>query len=208
MNDPRSNHALTLRISATLYDKLSLHLGIDAGQYVVARDDVRSESHDVEQAAFLLTEQPTADGTIEVRDLRLITADDFEIQSAFHISLADNKRGELIRWAWETGGCLVEAHSHLGATPACFSASDLGGFADWVPHMWWRLRARPYGALVFANGSFDGLVWRRSPELPEQLEELLIDDGRALEPTRRTLRLTNHRSPKRTKKRRERHDSA
>jgi hypothetical protein len=49
----------------------------------------------------------------------------------------------------------------------------------------WRLRRRPYVALVFAERSFDALVWVQGND-PEPLEALQITGAGLLHPTNRT----------------------
>jgi hypothetical protein len=57
-----------------------------------------------------------------------------------------------------------------------------------VPHLWWRLRGRPYGALVTAGKTFDALAWVDGPNDVEQIERLDIEGGDTLLATGRTLR--------------------
>ena len=70
-----------------------------------------------------------------------------------------------------------------------FSPSDLWGFQAWVPHLFWRLRGRPYAALVTAGDTFDALAWVDSAEQPEQVDQIELDDGSVLVATTRTLTL-------------------
>jgi hypothetical protein len=141
----------------------------------------------IEQAAFLIADYDERSREFQARDVCLVDAAGFAVQTSFHISLADETRAELIRWAWDAGASLVEVHSHSGRTPAAFSASDLSGFAEWVPHLWWRLSGRPYLAIVTAGSSFDGLAWIDEPARAEQLERISLSSGRSLESTRLTL---------------------
>ena len=62
---------------------------------------------------------------------------------------------------------------------------DLTG--DWVPHLFWRLRRRPYAALVTAGDTFDALAWVEAADLPEQTERIELDDGGVLVATACTL---------------------
>jgi Prokaryotic homologs of the JAB domain len=140
----------------------------------------------IEQAAFLLVDA-FAEDTLTARDMRLIADHEFDIQTSFHIALGDAPRADLIRWAWEQDGCLVEVHSHGDKGPACFSASDLHGFQQWVPHLWWRLGGRPYAAVVTAGDTFDGLVWRESADVPAQLDRITFGEGEAFGSTGLTL---------------------
>jgi hypothetical protein len=155
----------SLSVAAATYEALIAHLS----------------SREVEQVAFLFTEPPAADAVLRVSELYVVPREQFEIQSAYHVSLNDEVRGEAIRRAHELGGCLVEAHSHGGGPPVSFSSSDLLGFEEWVPHVRWRLRQRAYVALVFAGDAFDALVWDGDDSTPAALVGLLVD-GREPQP--------------------------
>jgi hypothetical protein len=139
-----------------------------------------------EQLAFMLA-RPTVGG-FAVTDIRTVGWHGLDDQTAWHLALADDERAAVIKWAHEAGGVLVEAHVHLGGFPAALSAYDIDNLADWVPHVWWRLRHRPYVALVFSGRTFDGLAWLASPDEPEQVSSLIIEGARAQMATGRTLR--------------------
>ena len=125
-----------------------------------------------EQLAFMLVEW---DGNqARVVELRLVENAAFDLQTPWHITLGDDAVGEVIRWAHEAGLSLVEAHVHREGDPAAFSPSDRGGLDAFVPHVWWRLRHRPYIALVFGESTFDALVWRRDAATPERLDALIV----------------------------------
>jgi hypothetical protein len=96
-------------------------------------------------------------------------------------------RAEIIKWAWNSGSCLVEAHSHHFGDAACFSPSDMYGLREWVPHLWWRLRGRQYGAIVVDGETFDGLAWIDAADKPEQVISLTIDGSSPIRATGRTL---------------------
>lgn len=149
----------SLSMTAATYDALIGHLSYG----------------EVEQVAFLFTGPPAPSEPLRVIELYAVPRRQFEIQSAYHISLSDEVRGEVIRRAHELGGCLVEAHSHGGGPPVSFSVSDLLGFEEWVPHVRWRLRQRAYVALVFAGNAFDALVWDGDRDGPTALSELQVD---------------------------------
>jgi hypothetical protein len=92
----------------------------------------------------------------------------------------------LIKRAHDLGTCLVEFHSHLGHGPAAFSWSDVTGLADFVPHVRWRLKGRPYAAVVVTKNSFDALAWVTPSPDPDSLEGILV--GHDLKrPTNRSL---------------------
>lgn len=121
------------------------------------------------------------DGIFEVVRLEVMTGADVESQSSLHVTLADEVRPRLIKTAWDSGHCLIEAHSHGPRGPAGFSPSDLHGFDDWVPHVRWRLGGRPYAALVVAGQSWDALAWVESSQ-PVAVQALEITrDGEAID---------------------------
>ena len=121
-----------------------------------------------------------------MREWRAVTSDGFESRSKLHLVLRDNIRAEIIKWAWDAGASLVEAHSHdLGV--ATFSPSDIHGLEQWVPHLWWRLRGRPYGAIVVDGDTLDALAWIEAAEEPEQVVSLVLDGDASIAATGRTL---------------------
>lgn len=149
----------SLSMTAATYDALTAHLSCS----------------EVEQVAFLFTGPPAPSELLRASELYAVPRQQFEIQSAYHVSLSDEVRGAVIRRAHELGGCLVEAHSHGGGPPVSFSFSDLLGFEEWVPHVRWRLRQRAYVALVFAGNAFDALVWDGDHDAPTALSGLQVD---------------------------------
>lgn len=142
-----------------------------------------------EQVAFLLAESRRRNQLeLLLTDIYAVPANEFEIQSSYHVTLTDDVRPKVIKWAWDHGACLVEAHSHRGPWPAAFSPTDLDGLRDFVPHVRWRLRGSPYVALVFTERDFDALGWIDSDSLPIGVEALVID-GKAKRPTNRTVEM-------------------
>ena len=144
---------------------------------------------DQEQAAFLFVTGKQADRQIvfEVTDSYKAVPRDFATQEGDYLELADKTRAGLIKKAHDLGASLVEMHSHPGLWPAAFSIADRIGLRETVPHMWWRLKGRPYLAIVVATSGFDALVWLDNPKIPRQLNGLLIN-GQMLEPTNKSLR--------------------
>lgn len=138
---------------------------------------------ETEQVAFLFTEAPTSSEPLRVSELYQVPPESFDFQSAYHVTLADDVRGYVIGRAWQFGGCLVEVHSHVGGDPASFSRSDMWGFKEWVPHVRWRLQDRTYVALVFAEDSFDALVWEEGRDGPGPLAGVLVDGNETVAPT-------------------------
>lgn len=150
-------------------------------------------SGDVEQVAFLFSEPYDGQSSLNVVGFYPVPPDGFDFQSDYHVALTDAVRATVIKRAWDCGGCLIEAHSHEHAGPVGFSRSDLSGFADWVPHVRWRLRRRPYIALVFGHETFDALVWLDGLDRPEPLQRLRAEGRPDQLPTNRTFNLIRSR---------------
>lgn len=140
----------------------------------LAREHLRGR---VEQVGFFLADFDAGGPVFVLREWRSMPPEAFTFQSAYHLTLRDEIRPELIKWAWDHDACLVEAHSHVDGGSAAFSASDLRGFAEWVPHVRWRLRGRPYAAIVTAADSFDALAWLDASGTPDQVARLAVDDA-------------------------------
>ena len=101
----------------------------------------------------------------------------------YHLELTDEFRASVIKRAHDLEASIVEFHSHLGPKPASFSPFDRRGLREFVPHVWWRLRNRPYFAVVVTHTTFDGLAWMMNPEEPQHLDGIVVGD-RVFEPTR------------------------
>ncbi len=142
-----------------------------------------------EHAAFLFADVSHSVGEIklEYRDWYAVPPNDFLIQSAYHIELSDETRATVIKKAHDLQACLVEFHSHLGSYEASFSGSDVSGLKEFVPHVMWRLKGRPYAAVVVSESGFDALIWPTGANLPEPLSEIRAGKH-TLQPTGATLR--------------------
>lgn len=135
-----------------------------------------------EQGAFLFCRHSVSGGSddiFECEDWSALRHTDYEVQAGDYLELNDAARARLIKQAHDRGVCLVESHSHPGPYPAAFSYSDLTGLDEFVPHVRWRLRGRPYAALVFAQTGFDGLAWTDGAStLPRQLVAIETENAR------------------------------
>jgi hypothetical protein len=151
--------------------------------YRTAREHLRGH---IEQVGFFLADFEAERSVFLLREWRPMPPEAFEFQSAYHVTLRDEMRPEIIKWAWDANACLVEVHSHGDEGIACFSPSDLYGFDEWVPHVRWRLQGRPYGAIVTAGDSFDALAWLDNEKAPVQVAALEVDSV-AQAATARTL---------------------
>jgi len=135
-----------------------------------------------EQAAFVFANWDSAGG-FHFLDWLPVPSEGFASQSELHFELTDDMRARAIKQAHDLGACLIEFHSHRTFWPAEFSPSDLLGFEEFVPHVWWRLKGRPYLAVVVAQRSFDGFAWISGPTNPERLDGIMVD-GKAARGTR------------------------
>jgi hypothetical protein len=128
-----------------------------------------------EEVAFLYATY--RDGTFEIESVEIMMGADIAHQNKVHVELADDVRARVIKTAWDTDRCLVEVHSHGNWDHAQFSATDLIGLEEWVPHVRWRLTRRPYLALVKAGETWDSLAWIDGDE-PTTIEaiEVTTDD--------------------------------
>jgi hypothetical protein len=144
----------------------------------------------VEQVAFLFATVVSNNGStvFKPQDVYFLPPEDFDVQTGHHIELADNVRGRIIKRAWDTGTALVEFHSHPSDSgPAMFSGSDLAGFEEFVPHCRWRLRGRPYLAVLVNKVSVDALVWVGESKTPTALDTIRLGWIRKITPTGRTV---------------------
>jgi hypothetical protein len=64
---------------------------------------------------------------------------------------------------------------------------DFEGFTEFVPHVRWRLRGRPYAAIVVADTTFDALAWIE-PEDPKPVAvDAVTAESEILYPTRKSV---------------------
>jgi hypothetical protein len=142
--------------------------------YRSARDHLRGR---IEQVGFFLADFDEGRSAFVLSEWRPMPPEAFEFQSSYHVTLRDEIRPEIIKWAWDAGACLIEVHSHGDEGFAGFSPSDIWGLDEWVPHVRWRLRGRPYAAIVTAGDTFDALAWLDGTGEPSQVERLEVDDA-------------------------------
>ena len=142
-------------------------------------------THGAEDVAFLFASasEEGAVHTFEYIDWSPVPPQGFASRSAYHLELSDKTRAAVIKRAHDLGASLVEFHSHRGKWPAHFSLSDWDGFEEFVPHVLWRLKGRPYAAVVVTATGFDALVWLKTADAPTRLDALLAG-GQVLSPTR------------------------
>lgn len=162
-----------LRMPEGLFDELVAHL--------------LPPNSEREEAAFLFVRPAGGEeGVFDVVESVKLTPRDFESQFEDYLELADETRAQLIKRAHDLDASLVEMHSHPGPFPAGFSLADRRGLRDTVPYMWWRLKKRPYFAIVVATDGFDALAWVTNPNVPQPLTAISAGD-RLVHPTNNSL---------------------
>jgi proteasome lid subunit RPN8/RPN11 len=140
-----------------------------------------------EEAAFMFVRPAVGrEGVFEVVECSKLQPSDFAGQFEDYLELTDATRARLIKRAHDIDASLVELHSHPGPYPAAFSFADRRGLKETVPYMWWRLKKRPYFAIVIAPTGYDALAWLTNPQVPRPLTAIEAD-GRALPPTNNSL---------------------
>lgn len=129
-----------------------------------------------EEAAFMFVRPQTKnkDKVFVYLDWFSVPEKGFLSRSGFHFELTDEIRAKAIKHAHDLDASLVEFHSHKGRRSAGFSTSDLLGFQEFVPHVWWRLKGRPYFAVVLSRYGLDGLVWIIDPNIPQRLDGIIV----------------------------------
>lgn len=137
-----------------------------------------------ERMAFLLASPTTGtDAWAVVDELYLTDAVDYTYQGKHGMELDDAVRPRVLTWATRPDVALVEVHSHGHlSNKTTFSRTDLDGLNEVVPQMMWRLRGRPYVALVLGADDLDALAWSHRGQ-PPTLPSTVIVGQRTLTPT-------------------------
>lgn len=129
-----------------------------------------------EQAAFVfLKAQQSGDQlTFSPAEVLYMQPQQFQHQHGDYLELGDDTRAMIIKRAHDLGASILEMHSHPGPWPAGFSRADQIGLKETVPHMWWRLKNRPYLAIVVAKSGYDALLWLDNPKIPRPLDGIQV----------------------------------
>ena len=144
-----------------------------------------TQSHETESAGFMFV-RPEPHGDVQVFktiEWFAVPPDGFLELTDHHFALTDQTRAGVIKRAHDLEASVVEFHSHKGPWPAEFSLTDQIGLQEFVPHIWWRLKGRPYLAVVVTPNDFDGLAWIFDPGSPQYLDGIL-SEGTIRRPTR------------------------
>lgn len=165
---------------------MDAELLLSSGAYREIRRHLVRERPRAEEAAFAYLSHANAGHCFELIRWVPVPKSGFTYQSLYGLELTDEYKANVIKQAHDLGSALMELHSHPLSKHAAFSASDQAGFRDFVPHVRWRLKGKPYCAVVFSACDFDSLWWLSDSPLPGGVIRLRVD-GRKLEPSRATL---------------------
>lgn len=167
---------------------MSTILSIDKHHYKHIRKYLL-QNH-LEQVCFLFYNAIWDDRALNlsVVDYYLAIPQDYTYQSAFHIELNDACQAKIIKKAWDQQLSLGEIHSHPTSYKAYFSSSDISGFKEFVPHVWWRLKKGPYIAIILSQRDVDAIAWVKDPEAHEQVKEIRMGSD-IVYPSNNTIKL-------------------
>ncbi len=156
---------------------MTITLRLPVAVYLAARQHLLPARSRLEQGGFLLAQFNDGGGNVafDYMDWMPLKAEDYEMQHQDYLELTDVARARVIKHAHDMEACLVELHSHPRPYPAAFSPSDMHGIEEFVPHVRWRLKGRPYAAVVVAPSGFDALAWVGAVKAPVQLHAIETD---------------------------------
>ena len=150
-------------------------LDIEPDMYGVVWQHLLSQDQMTESAGFMFV-KPVLHGNTQVFEpieWFPVPPEGFLELTDRHFALTDETRAWIIKRAHDLGASIAEFHSHNGPWPAAFSLTDQMGFQEFVPHVWWRLKGKPYLAVVVAPTGFDGLVWITDSASPRYLDSIV-----------------------------------
>ena len=160
-----------------------LHIQPDTYRNVLKH--LLEQSHETEAAGFMFARSETQgdDRVFNAVEWFPVPEEGFLEITDHHFALSDQTRAAVIKRAHDLEASITEFHSHIGPWPAAFSQTDQIGFQEFVPHVMWRLKGRPYLAVVVASTDFDALVWTSDAKSPQYLDGIMAGDA-IVRPTR------------------------
>ena len=146
--------------------------------YQEVRNHLLYKHHGLESTCFLfVTPLDSGSGQLfKYVEWFPVLSDGFKTRTNDHLELNDETRSKVIKRAHDLEASIVEFHSHTGASQARFSYVDQLGLSEFVPHIMWRLRGKPYFAVVVTENDFDGLAWTIDSKTPQHLDGIRVDE--------------------------------
>lgn len=168
---------------------MNINIEFPSCKYLELQKHLLFNDPENEQAGFVFARQVSNSSghNFEYVDMYLVPSDGFTYQSGYYIELSDLTKSKIIKQAHDSNLCLIEFHSHLGSRPAEFSTSDLSGFVEFVPHVRWRLKGKPYLAIVMSEKTFDAFVWMEKNKMPHILNGIKYG-SKIIKPTNLSMR--------------------
>ncbi len=151
-------------------------------------DHVQSHlfQNQLEQAAFLFATTATEDGCtlFHVEDSYLVPPSGWDVQMDVYLEMTDEERAKILKMARDRNAAIIDCHSHPHSQEAVwFSPSDVAGITQFAQYAKWKLKGRPFAALVFGETSIDGVVWQGDFTSAEPLGALSVIGQARLTPT-------------------------
>jgi len=167
-------------------------LNIPPEVYMELQKHLLPNIHTNEEAAFVFADVVLYDERVELnyRDWYAVQPNDYKSRSAYHFELTHETNGRIIKRAHDLDACIIEFHSHIDQEFLRFSPTDWKGFSEFVPLVLWRLKGKPYVAIVVTIHGVDALVWTNGVKKPKELSMIKTGATEVL-PTNNSLKQDN-----------------
>jgi hypothetical protein len=161
-----------MKITITIPDKV----------YNEIKHHLLPQNQKFEEAAFVYSSVNVLGRQMELNYLEwyAIKPKDYLSRSAYHFELTHEMNSRIIKRAHDLNSSIIELHSHLDHKPVRFSYTDWQGFSEFVPHVLWRIKNKPYSAIVITKQGIDALIWVESFNKPLGLNELIIGNEKII----------------------------
>jgi hypothetical protein len=133
--------------------------------------------NELEQGAFLFAEAKREDGELNLvaADYYLVPASGWEAQVEFYLQMKDSERAKIMKLAREKNLCAIDCHSHPRACDdVWFSPSDVAGITEFAQYAKWKLRGKPFAAMVWGEQSVDAVLWQVEFSHAERVAQVKI----------------------------------
>jgi len=155
---------------------MNIKIIIPANVFNEIKHHLLPQNQKFEEAAFVYSVVKLHGEQMELSFLEwyAVQPKDYLNRSGFHFELTHEMNSRTIKRAHDLNSSIIEFHSHLDQKLVKFSYTDWQGFSEFVPHVLWRIKNKPYSAIVITKLGIDALVWVESFDKPLGLNELKI----------------------------------